>query len=659
MILLQIQREEEERIRQAEEERIRKEREAAMLENLRKAALKKKKKKKNNENSNHFATGPHSHHHQMMMQQQLHQQQQMQQQQYNHHQSKANSNAFGFSNPMNNSNPASPIVTIKKIMENDSEPTVTITLRGATPKQDKVLYTLLNGKDLPDKVPASGASLKKRRKKKETEATSKQKMSTAYPGLDIEIVKTSEEQTSNLCQQMSFLTINPYTDNQVVNDVDQPAKTAKKRRKKKKKANKAEGGGEAEDWNTLVTVQGEVVGGAVLEQVFVVEYVVAHQMCDDCHRVEAQNFWRAVVQVRQKAVNKKTFYYLEQLILKHKAHDNTLGIKPIHGKCRMDQFAVTNHDANFADEGLDFFYATETHARKMIDFLNTVLPIRYQLSKRLLSHDVHSNIYNYKFTMSVEIVPISKDSLVCLSKKMAGQMGAIGQLCVVQRVTNSIHLIDPTTAQIAEVTGTHYWRDPFTAVCDPKQLVEYIVMDIDLIEGKDRNVFPGQGQLSHKHAMADVWVVRASDIGSDDAMLHTRTHIGHLLKVGDSALGYNVQDCNVNNSHFEKLNRDKMPDVVLVKKHYGDRAKKRAWKLKHLPRDDTSIGSANKDYAAFLNDLEEDPVYRQNVNIYRDPTKQIPVDADDVDDPFAPRVTLDEMLDEMHIVDDEEMAEGQ
>lgn len=66
-----------------------------------------------------------------------------------------------------------------------------------------------------------------------------------------------------------------------------------------------------------------------------------------------------------------------------------------------------------------------------------------------------------------------------------------------------------------------------------------------------------------------------------------------------------------------------------------------------------------RDYAAFLNDLEEDPVYRQNVNIYRDPTKQIPVDADDVDDPFAPRVTLDEMLDEMHIVDDEEMAEGQ
>jgi nonsense-mediated mRNA decay protein 3 len=82
-----------------------------------------------------------------------------------------------------------------------------------------------------------------------------------------------------------------------------------------------------------LTVHGEVLGGAMLEQVFVVDYIVNHQMCDDCHRSEAQNFWRAVVQVRQKAENKKTFFYLEQLILKHKAHENTLGIKPVHGKC--------------------------------------------------------------------------------------------------------------------------------------------------------------------------------------------------------------------------------------------------------------------------------------------------------------------------------------
>ena len=44
----------------------------------------------------------------------------------------------------------------------------------------------------------------------------------------------------------------------------------------------------------------QVMSGAILQQVFVVEYTVHHQLCDECHRREAKDFWRAVVQVRQK-----------------------------------------------------------------------------------------------------------------------------------------------------------------------------------------------------------------------------------------------------------------------------------------------------------------------------------------------------------------------
>ena len=44
----------------------------------------------------------------------------------------------------------------------------------------------------------------------------------------------------------------------------------------------------------------KVMNGAILQQVFVVEFVIQYQMCDDCHRVEAKDFWKAVVQVRQK-----------------------------------------------------------------------------------------------------------------------------------------------------------------------------------------------------------------------------------------------------------------------------------------------------------------------------------------------------------------------
>ena len=34
--------------------------------------------------------------------------------------------------------------------------------------------------------------------------------------------------------------------------------------------------------------QAEVLGGAILQQTFIVEYTVAYQMCTDCHRVEAK-----------------------------------------------------------------------------------------------------------------------------------------------------------------------------------------------------------------------------------------------------------------------------------------------------------------------------------------------------------------------------------
>jgi nonsense-mediated mRNA decay protein 3 len=191
----------------------------------------------------------------------------------------------------------------------------------------------------------------------------------------------------------------------------------------------------------------------VLQQVFIVEYTIAHQMCDACHRSEAQDFWRSLVQIRQKSDNRKTFFYLEQLILKHKAHENTLGIKPIHGE--LDKhFLFLFHIFVFIylfcfdiSDGLDFYYTTEGHARKMVDFLQSVLPIKYQHSKKLLSHDIHSNTYNYKFTYCVEIVPISKDSLICLSKTMTRQLGSISPLCLIYRVSNAIHLIDVTSCQ--------------------------------------------------------------------------------------------------------------------------------------------------------------------------------------------------------------------
>ncbi|MED6245878.1 ribosome-binding protein, partial [Ataeniobius toweri] len=226
-----------------------------------------------------------------------------------------------------------------------------------------------------------------------------------------------------------------------------------------------------------LTIQKEVMNGAILQQVFVVEFVVQYQMCDDCHRVEAKDFWKAVVQVRQKTVHKKTFYYLEQLILKHKLHQNALNIKEIH-------------------DGIDFYYGSKQHAQKMVDFLQCTVPCRCKTSQRLISHDIHSNTYNYKSTFSAEIVPVCKDNVVCLPPRLAQSLGNMGQICVCIRVTSTIHLIDPRTLQIAEVDGNTYWRSPFNSLCSPRQLEEFIVMDIDVI--RDQKLGAGAGMRSNK-----------------------------------------------------------------------------------------------------------------------------------------------------------------
>ena len=51
-----------------------------------------------------------------------------------------------------------------------------------------------------------------------------------------------------------------------------------------------------------LTIQGEVMAGTILQQTFVVEYIVNHQMCDDCRRVEAKDTWNASVSINSPAI---------------------------------------------------------------------------------------------------------------------------------------------------------------------------------------------------------------------------------------------------------------------------------------------------------------------------------------------------------------------
>ena len=98
-----------------------------------------------------------------------------------------------------------------------------------------------------------------------------------------------------------------------------------------------------------------------------------------------------------------------------------------------------------------------------------------------------------------------------------------------------------------------------------------------------------------QHVLADSWVVRSSDLGRDSNTIHVRTHLGAILKPGDSVMGLDLSNSNVNDANFEKLTMSgqELPEVVLVRKHYGDsnrRRRKRKWKLKRVAADMNDAG---------------------------------------------------------------------
>ena len=391
-----------------------------------------------------------------------------------------------------------------------------------------------------------------------------------------------------------------------------------------------------------LTIQREVFAATILQQSFVVEYVVSGLQCGDCQKLQAQNTWTAVCQVRQKVNHKRTLFLLEQLILKHNAHVHTINIK------------------EFPD-GLDFYFHNRSHAIKFVEFLQGIVPIRYVAAQKLISHDVKSNIWNYKYTYSVEIAPICRDDLLCLPRGLARQLGNIHPLLLCHKVANNIRFLDPASLQGAEITPTGYWENQFRAIASREQLVEFVVLDI--------SAHPSR-KTAGRMRLCDVEVARARDYGHNDVTFLGRTHLGNILHPGDSVLGYDLTTAVFNEADLKALGYDgALPDFVLVKKYYQMRRRKasrsRHWELRSLKKEKVPLDSMSTrqqrelearevdQYEQFLQELEEDPELRARLNLYKaknaDKVARARADAvaEDADD--FPEVQLCELMGDMDL----------
>lgn len=345
-----------------------------------------------------------------------------------------------------------------------------------------------------------------------------------------------------------------------------------------------------------IAVQQEAFASTIVQQSFDVEFVVQYQQCPDCAKQYTPNTWRAVVQVRQKVPHKRTFLYLEQLILKHRAHVDTVNVKEVK-------------------DGLDFYFASRSAGVKMVEFLSTVAPIRSKKSEELISMDIHTSSKSYKFTYSVEIVPICRDDLVCLPPKLARQMANVSQLTICNRVGNTLHLMDPFTLQTVDLSPNIYWRAPFASLAEAQDLVEFMVLDIEPL-----------GPTYGKYVLAEAQVARMSDMSQNNNTYYIRTHLGAILHPGDTAMGYHLSVSNFNNEIYDNLKQSTLPDVILIKKSYERKknSKRRDWRLRRMAKEEGGMlpkrqdqEKQERDYELFLRELEEDPEIRQTIDLFK------------------------------------------
>ncbi|KAA0157510.1 hypothetical protein FNF29_00086 [Cafeteria roenbergensis] len=521
-----------------------------------------------------------------------------------------------------------------------------------------------------------------------------------------------------------------------------------------------------------------------LQQSMVVEFSITNQQCTDCQRSFTEHTWNAVAQVRQDVPHKKTFFFLEQLILKHSAHTEATTVTTV-------------------PQGLDFFYGDKSNCAKFVDFLASCVPIRYRTAKKLVSADLKSMVYNYKHTYAVEIAPICRDDLVLLPPRTASSLGSINPLCLVYRVSNLIFVVDPTTLQTAELGADRYWRDPFRPQLSAPHLIRFTVLDVvpaaveatgeaaavfahgtsstkkhrgrkggrrgrkgrrRAADGDDsddddgsvagssvaggasgkprifggsvasiggrsgrsrgtglggalnpagrrklladdddagsmvtsakdttRSVGVGQGGMGGvtmgrrlftsgtsvttsvtggpkgKFLLADVELIRERDLGVSDNRVTVRTHLGNVLKPGDTVLGYDmagalfVREAVNKGTSVEgtgdgagestgrkggrkggragagpktRAYKGTIPEVIVVRKIFPERSRKtRGWKLRKLniaasteglPAGSRAAAEAERsarDYEAFLDDLEQDREMRRQVRRYKQAPK--------------------------------------
>ena len=382
-----------------------------------------------------------------------------------------------------------------------------------------------------------------------------------------------------------------------------------------------------------ITIQKEI-DKVLASTSFIVEFKEEWIQCEDCAKTFTPHIWKSSVQIRQKVDHKRTFLYLEQLILKHKTYTKAISIKE-------------------QSEGVDFYFSNKSQGNSFSSFIQSCLPCKTKQSRQLISVDEKSNVAEYKDTILIEIAPVCQDDLIILNEEQYKKLGGIGPILLCFKQANTLHFIDPISFEMKELDSNTYWRYELKSYVNRSCMSEFLIlsceeeinykklsnenskMDIDNInksnnKGKnnENSIYENihQNKINEKKfKIVNVKCIKNLS-KNDDEIVEIRTFLGRKMHPGDIYLGYDLREINLSEDLELNLKKktEKIPDVILVKKKYKNY--RRIFKLKHLnmevdernKKDKNRKNQRKKDEEDFMEEIGENKELREEIDLYRD-----------------------------------------
>jgi len=106
----------------------------------------------------------------------------------------------------------------------------------------------------------------------------------------------------------------------------------------------------------------------------------------------------------------------------------------------------------------------------------------------LISHNETNNEYHFKYTSSLDIAPVCREDLVLLPPPLQKELGGMGPLVMVYKISTAVHIVDVLTMKTHELDCNSYFKHHFKALCGRERLTEFIVINIENADMDDMNV---------------------------------------------------------------------------------------------------------------------------------------------------------------------------